>query len=192
MLRENKSGNQSLIAYTTLHPEKTLTIPELRRFLQNKLLDHMVPNAFMILEALPLTSNGKVDRQALPMPDVLRPELEVAYVIPQTEVEKTIASVWQKALNLEKVGIHDNFFEIGGHSLLLVTVHSQLQKILKSELSTLDLFRYPTINSLAEYLSSSPNSTELLQENNTQAEKISSGKAQQRKRLQKIKSVENN
>ncbi|HYX15541.1 MAG TPA: amino acid adenylation domain-containing protein [Nostoc sp.] len=192
ILREDKSGNQTLIAYTTLQPDKTLTTPELRRFLQNKLLDHMVPTAFMILEALPLTSNGKVDRQALPMPDVLRPELEVTYVIPQTEVEKTIASVWRKALNLEKIGIHDNFFEIGGHSLLLVTVHSQLQEILKAELSTLDLFRYPTINSLANYLNSSPNSTAFLQENDTQAEKISSGKAQQRKRLQKIKSVENN
>ncbi|MEH1968903.1 non-ribosomal peptide synthetase [Nostoc sp.] len=192
ILREDKSGNQSLIAYTTLQPDKTLTIPELRRFLQKKLLDHMVPTAFMILEALPLTSNGKVDRQALPMPDVLRPELEVAYVIPQTEVEKTIASVWQKALNLEKIGIHDNFFEIGGHSLLLVTVHSQLQEILKAELSTLDLFRYPTIHSLAEYLSSSPNATASLQENDTQVEKISSGKAQQRKRLHKMKSVENN
>jgi amino acid adenylation domain-containing protein len=192
ILREDKSGNQSLIAYTILHPDKTLTIPELRRFLKNKLLDQMLPNAFMILEALPLTSNGKVDRQALPMPDALRPELEVAYVIPQTEVEKTIASVWQKALNLEKIGIHDNFFEIGGHSLLLVKVHSQLQEILKAELSTLDLFRYPTINSLAEYLSSSPNTTVFLQENDTQAEKISSGKTQQRKRLKKIKSVENN
>ncbi|MEH2268431.1 MAG: non-ribosomal peptide synthetase, partial [Nostoc sp.] len=192
IVREDKSGNQSLIAYVTLHSDKALTIPELRRFLQNKLLDHMVPTAFMILEALPLTSNGKVDRQALPMPDALRPELEVAYVVPQTEVEKTIASVWQKALNLEKIGIHDNFFEIGGHSLLLVTVHSQLQEILKAELSTLDLFRYPTINSLAEYLNSSPNTTAFLQESDTQAEKISSGKAQQRKRLEKMKSVENN
>ncbi|MEH1798870.1 MAG: amino acid adenylation domain-containing protein [Nostoc sp.] len=192
IVREDKSGNQSLIAYVTIHSDKALTIPELRRFLQNKLLDHMVPTAFMILEALPLTSNGKVDRQALPMPDALRPELEVAYVVPQTEVEKTIASVWQKALNLEKIGIHDNFFEIGGHSLLLVTVHSQLQEILKAELSTLDLFRYPTINSLAEYLNSSPNTTAFLQESDTQAEKISSGKAQQRKRLEKMKSVENN
>ncbi len=192
ILREDKPGNQNLIAYTTLHPEKTLAIPELRRFLQNKLLDHMVPTAFMILEALPLTSNGKVDRQALPMPDALRPELEVAYVIPQTEVEKTIASVWQKALNLEKIGIHDNFFEIGGHSLLLVTVHSQLQEILKAKLSTLDLFRYPTINSLAEYLSLSPNQTASFQDTDIQAEKISAGKAQQKKRLQKMKSVENN
>ncbi|MEH2206139.1 MAG: amino acid adenylation domain-containing protein [Nostoc sp.] len=192
ILREDKSGNQNLIAYTTLHPNKTLTIPELRRFLKNKLLDQMLPNAFMILEALPLTSNGKVDRQALPMPDVLRPELEVAYVVPQTEVEKIIASVWQKALNLQKIGIHDNFFEIGGHSLLLVRVHSQLQEILKAELSTLDLFRYPTISSLAEFLNSSPNITEFFQDNDTQAEKISSGKVQQKKRLQKMKSVENN
>ncbi|BAY73752.1 amino acid adenylation domain-containing protein [Nostoc linckia NIES-25] len=192
IVREDKPGNQNLTAYITLHPDKTLTISELRRFLQNKLLDHMVPTAFMILEAFPLTSNGKVDRRALPMPDALRPELEVAYVVPQTEVEKTIASVWQKALNLEKIGIHDNFFEIGGHSLLLVTVHSQLQEILNPELSTLDLFRYPTINSLAEYLSSSANKTVSLQETEIQTEKISAGKAQQRKRLQKLKSVENN
>ncbi|MBC1235680.1 non-ribosomal peptide synthetase [Nostoc sp. 2RC] len=193
ILREDKPGNQNLIAYITLYPDKTLTIFQLRRFLQNKLLDHMLPTAFMILEAFPLTSNGKVDRRALPMPDALRPELEVAYVVPQTEVEKTIASVWQKALNLEKIGIHDNFFEIGGHSLLLVTVHSQLQEILNNaELSTLDLFRYPTINSLAEYLSSSANQTLSLQETDIQTEKISAGKAQQRKRLQKLKSVENN
>lgn len=192
IVREDKPGNQNLTAYITLHPDKTLTISELRRFLQNKLLDHMIPTAFMILEAFPLTSNGKVDRRALPMPDALRPELEVAYVVPQTEVEKTIASVWQKALNLEKIGIHDNFFEIGGHSLLLVTVHSQLQEILNAELSTLDLFRYPTINSLAEYLSSSANKTVSLQETEIQTEKISAGKAQQRKRLQKLKSVENN
>ncbi|MDZ8110295.1 MAG: amino acid adenylation domain-containing protein [Nostoc sp. DedQUE12a] len=193
IVREDKPGNQNLTAYITLHPDKTLTISELRRFLQNKLLDHMVPTAFMILETFPLTSNGKVDRRALPMPDALRPELEVAYVVPQTEVEKTIASVWQKALNLEKIGIHDNFFEIGGHSLLLVTVHSQLQKILNNaELSTLDLFRYPTINSLAEYLRSSANQTVSLQKTEIQTEKISAGKAQQRKRLQKLKSVENN
>ncbi len=192
IVREDQPGNQNLIAYITLHPDKTLTISQLRSFLQNKLLDHMIPTAFMILEAFPLTSNGKVDRRALPMPDALRPELEVAYVIPQTEVEKTIASVWQKALNLKKIGIHDNFFEIGGHSLLLVTVHSQLQEMLNAELSTLDLFRYPTINSLAEYLNSSANQTVALQGTDIQTEKISAGKVQQRKRLQKLKSSENN
>lgn len=96
IVREDKPGSQTLIAYITLHPEQTLTISKLRRFLQNKLLDHMVPTVFMILEALPLTSNGKVDRQALLIPDTVRPELEVAYVMPQTEVENAIASVWQK------------------------------------------------------------------------------------------------
>jgi amino acid adenylation domain-containing protein len=190
IVREDKPGKQDLVAYVTLHPEQTLTTPELRRFLQNKLLDHMIPTGFMILEALPLTSNGKVDRRALPIPATLRPELEAAYIVPQTEVEKTIASVWQKALNIEKIGIHDNFFEIGGHSLLLVMVHSQLQEIFKTELSTLDLFRYPTISSLAVYLNSSPNQTTSLQEPDIQTEKILDGKAQQRKRLQKVKSVE--
>jgi surfactin family lipopeptide synthetase C len=128
----------------------------------------------------------------LPIPETLRPELEVAYVMPQTEVEQTIASVWQKALKIEKIGIHDNFFEIGGHSLLLVTVHSQLHEIFKTNLSTLDLFRYPTISSLAEYLSSTKNQTASLQETDIQNNKILDGKAQQKKRLQKMKSVGNN
>lgn len=192
MVREDKPGSQTLTAYITLHSEQTLTISELRRFLQNKLLDHMIPTVFMILEALPLTSNGKVDRQALPIPDTLRPQLEVAYVMPQTEVENAIASVWKKALNIEKIGIYDNFFEIGGHSLLLVMVHSQLREIFTTELSTLDLFRYPTISDLAEYLGFSPNQTASLQESDIQTDKILDSKAQQGKRLQKMKLIENN
>jgi amino acid adenylation domain-containing protein len=191
ILREDEPGNKNLVAYITLDSQ-TLTIPELRRFLQNKLPDYMIPTAFMILKDLPLTSNGKVNRRALPIPETLRPELEVAYVMPQTEVEQTIASVWQKALKIEKIGIHDNFFEIGGHSLLLVTVHSQLHEIFKTNLSTLDLFRYPTISSLAEYLSSTKNQTASLQETDIQNNKILDGKAQQKKRLQKMKSVGNN
>jgi amino acid adenylation domain-containing protein len=189
ILREDEPGNKNLVAYITLHPQ-TLTIAELRGFLQNKLPDYMVPTAFIILEALPLTPNGKVDRKALPRAE-MRPELEVAYVMPQTEVEQSIASVWQKALNLEKIGIHDNFFEIGGHSLLLVTVHSQLREIFKTDLSTLDLFRYPTISSLADYLTSK-NQTTSLQETDIPTEKILDGKNQQKKRLQKMKSVGNN
>lgn len=97
-----------------------------------------------------------------------------------------------KALNIEKIGIYDNFFEIGGHSLLLVTVHSQLREIFTTELSTLDLFRYPTISDLAEYLSLSPNKTASLQETDIPTDKILEGKVQKRKRLQKMKSIENN
>ena len=111
----------------------------------------MVPAAFVTLESLPLTPNGKVDRKALPIPDQVRPELEAKYLPPQTEVEKTIANIWQEVLLIEEIGIHDNFFELGGNSLLLIQVHSKLQKIYQ-QLSLVDIFQYPTINYLAKYL----------------------------------------
>jgi acyl carrier protein len=112
----------------------------------------MVPNAFVILKAMPLTPNGKVDRRNLPVPDhTTRPD--AAYVMPQTKVEQIIASVWQEMLHVEKVGIYDNFFELGGHSLLVVQVHHKLQEILGVKLSVVQMFQYPTIHSLSEHLS---------------------------------------
>jgi amino acid adenylation domain-containing protein len=117
IVRQDESANQSLVAYLTLQPQQTLAIPELRRFLESRLPNYMIPCAFVTLEALPLTPNGKVDRKALPAPENFRPELAVA-LLPQTEAERNIAEVWQKVLHIEKIGIHDNFFELGGHSLL--------------------------------------------------------------------------
>jgi surfactin family lipopeptide synthetase A len=110
----------------------------------------MVPNVFVMLESLPLTPNGKVDRRALPAPD-LQQELS-DYVMPNTEVERIIADIWQKALAIEKVGIYNNFFELGGNSLLLVKINQQLQEKLGLELSIVDMFNYPTIYSLSHYL----------------------------------------
>ncbi|MBE9003326.1 AMP-binding protein, partial [Nostoc sp. LEGE 12447] len=192
VVRKDESANQTLVAYITLQPQQTLAIPELRRFLEPKLPNYMIPSAFVTLDILPLTSNGKVDHKALPAVENFRPELAVAYLLPQTEVEQTIADVWQKSLKIEKIGIHDNFFELGGHSLLLITVHSQLREIFKTELSILDLFRYPTISYLADYLNSSQQKTISLQETDIQTDKILDGKAQQKKRLQKMKSIINN
>lgn len=113
----------------------------------------MMPAAFIILEALPLTPNGKVDRKALRTPDTVRPELEVVYQPPQTEIEKSIANIWQEVLNVENVGIHDNFFDLGGHSLLLVQVHSKLQKIFQRDFLLVEMFQYPTVSYLARYFS---------------------------------------
>nr|MDZ8286491.1 phosphopantetheine-binding protein [Nostoc sp. ChiSLP01] len=147
--------------------------------------------AFVLLETLPLTPNGKVDRKALPVPDTARPQLETVYQPPQTEVEKTIADIWQNILQIESVGIHDNFFELGGNSLILVQVHSKIREIFQIDLSVLDLFRYPTINSLANYFNQDKNQQILSYMTEMTAEKIADGKAQQRKRLQQLKSIEN-
>jgi acyl carrier protein len=107
----------------------------------------------MLLDHLPLLMNGKIDRNALPAPDNLRPELEAEYVTPHTEIERAIADIWQDVLKVEKVGIYDNFFDLGGHSLLVVQVHSRLCEFFKRGLSLIEMFNYPTIGSLARHLS---------------------------------------
>ena len=151
VVKEDLANSQRIVAYVVAQIEQTLAISELRNFLELKLPNYMVPAAFVTLESLPLTPNGKVDRKALPIPDQVRPELEAVYLPPQTEVERTIANIWQEILCIEEIGIHDNFFELGGNSLLLIQVHSKLQKIYQ-QLSLVDIFQYPTINYLAKYL----------------------------------------
>ncbi|MBW4625283.1 MAG: amino acid adenylation domain-containing protein [Brasilonema octagenarum HA4186-MV1] len=188
----DSADSQRLVAYVVSHSEQTLAISELRRFLESKLPNYMVPATFIMLEALPLTPNGKVDRKVLPVPDLASPELKAVYQAPQTELEQTIATIWQKALNIENIGIHDNFFELGGHSLLMVKVHSQLRETFKADVSILEMFRYPTISSLAEYLSALKNqTTSSSYKTDIKTENIEAGKAQQRKRLQKLKSIVN-
>ncbi len=153
VVREDSPGNQQLVAYLVPHPEQAApTASELRQFLKQQLPEYMVPSAFVTLDSLPLTPNGKVDRKALPSPEGLRLELAAAYVAPQTELEQMIATVWQEVLRVEKVGMHDNFFDLGGHSLLVVQVHSKLQEILKRNFLMTEMFKYPTISSLVEYL----------------------------------------
>ncbi|MFN6571978.1 amino acid adenylation domain-containing protein [Dendronalium sp. ChiSLP03b] len=183
--------SQRIVAYVVPQREQTLAVETLRHFLESKLPSYMMPGAFVLLEALPLTANGKVDRKALPAPDTARPELTAAYQPPQTEVEQTIAQIWQTVLQVENVGIHDNFFELGGHSLLLVQVHSKLREVFTRDLSVLDLFRYPTINSLANYFQQVNHQQTSAAVTDIVTEKIADGKAQQRKRLQKLKSIGN-
>ena len=151
--REDEPGDKRLVAYVIPEWGATPSTSELRNYLKEKLPNYMVPSAFVVLDELPLTLNGKVDRQALPNPEGVRPELEAAYVAPRNEVERNIATVWQEVLHLDVVGIHDNFFDLGGNSLLTVQVHSRLRVLFDRDLSVIELFRYPTISDLASYLS---------------------------------------
>jgi amino acid adenylation domain-containing protein len=153
--KDDPLGNKSLVAYVVLQLEIEITPSQLRSFLKEKLPDYMIPAAFVVMEKLPLTLNGKVDKKALPLPEDQRSQLDVDYVMPQTEVERLIASVWQEILQLSNVGIYDNFFEIGGNSLLLVQAYSKLQNLFGSQVSMVMLFRYPNIHALAEHLSQS-------------------------------------
>ncbi|BAZ20880.1 amino acid adenylation domain-containing protein [Kalymmatonema gypsitolerans NIES-4073] len=149
------AGDKRLVAYLIPQAEATPAMSELRSFLKQQLPEYMVPSYFVVLDALPLTPNGKVDRKALPDPEQTRVEAQ-AYVAPRNEVERLLTTVWQEVLNLEKVGVNDNFFELGGHSLLVIQVHSKLNnnKLLgiNRDISVVDLFKYPTISTLAQYL----------------------------------------
>jgi amino acid adenylation domain-containing protein len=184
IVSEDAADAQRIVAYVVPRKEQTLTITDLRRFLESKLPNYMMPGAFAILEALPLTSNGKVDRKALPMPNLARPELEVVYQPPQTEVEQTIANIWQEILHVEDVGINDNFFELGGHSLLLLQAHNKLQKIFQRDFPLVEMFQYPTISHLARYLSQESSEQQLLTQNSPRSESRTAS-VQRRKQARK-------
>ena len=153
LAREDIPGDKRLVAYV-VSDQAGLTPGELRRCLQEQLPEYMIPTV-VILKELPLTPNGKVDRQALPKPEVRG--VSAAYVVPQTEVEQTIATVWQEVLDVKQVGLHDNFFELGGHSLLMAQLHNRLGNVLEQKISIIELFKHPTIGSLAKYLSPEAN-----------------------------------
>jgi acyl carrier protein len=126
-------------------------IPELRQWLQGRLPDYMLPAAYVILEAFPLTPNGKVDRKALPAPEMGRDVLG-DYTPPRTDSEHRLAAIWAEVLGVEQAGVHDNFFELGGHSLLATQVCSRVRRVFGVELPVQYLFEAPTVAQLAERL----------------------------------------
>jgi SAM-dependent methyltransferase/acyl carrier protein len=131
-------------------------ITVLRDYLRQRLPDHMVPAKFLMLDSLPLTPNGKVDRKSLPALIGKRAaSVTPGFVAPQSKVEQQIAQVWQEVLGVDSVGIHDNFFDLGGHSLLMVRVHGRLAEIFKNDISIVDLLHYPTVALLASHHSHS-------------------------------------
>ncbi|MEG4068026.1 amino acid adenylation domain-containing protein [Microcoleus sp. Pol11C2] len=151
LLREDTPGDKRLIAYIVAASETTLTTGELHVFLKEKLPDYMVPAAFVLLEALPLTVNGKLDRRSLPEPDTARPDLAEAFVAPGTAEEKALAEIWEKILGVEKVGIRDNFFALGGDSIRSIHVQSLAQKQ-GLRFSLQQLFQSPTIEAIVREL----------------------------------------
>jgi amino acid adenylation domain-containing protein len=167
---DEDGGEKRLVAYVVCHEDRSVTSSELRRSLETLLPGHMIPSAFMLLGELPLLMNGKIDRHALPAPDNVRPELDAEYVTPHTEIERAIADIWQSVLKVEKVGLYDNFFDLGGHSLLVVQVHSRLREVFKRGLSLIEMFNYPTVGSLARHLSQKQTEQPTLQRSFSRAE----------------------
>lgn len=146
-------GAARLVAYVVPESGQSPTAAELRGHLKEKLPDYMVPAAYVCMDSFPLTANGKIDRRALPEPDDQRPDLDASYAAPEDETQTKIAQLWTELLNLERVGIHDNFFDLGGHSLLIVQLHRRLKAELDSAISIAQMFQYPTIAAMAGHLS---------------------------------------
>ncbi len=150
LVREDAPGEKRLVAYLAHESGSAITVDDLRRFLQQKLPDYMTPAAFVTLDALPLTSNGKIDRRALPAPEQSRPELSEVFVAPRNPVEELLAGIWADVLEVERVGVHDNFFDLGGHSLLATKLFSRIRDAFQVDLPLADLFEASTVAALAE------------------------------------------
>jgi len=145
-------SEKRVVAYIVVSQECRPGISELRSHLKERLPDYMVPSAFVYLDALPLTSRGKVDRRALPAPDAERPALAEAFLAPRNGVEEMLVAIWSDVLGGVRVGVNDNFFELGGHSLLATQVMSRVQEAFGIEIALRSLFERPTVGELAEVI----------------------------------------
>jgi natural product biosynthesis luciferase-like monooxygenase protein len=150
--REDVAGDKRLVAYMVAEAGRAVEIEALRDRLRAELPDYMVPSNFVVLDKFPLTPNAKVDRKALPAPDKVAARSTAEYVAPAGELEQSIAEVWAEVLNVSQVGMDDNFFDLGGHSLLTVQMHRRLKELVDRPLALTDLFRFPTIRTLVEFL----------------------------------------
>ncbi|MDP6410718.1 MAG: LLM class flavin-dependent oxidoreductase [Planctomycetota bacterium] len=150
IVREDAPGDQRIVAYHT--PAAGADVGELREALSRSLPEYMLPTHFVPLDRLPLTPNGKIDRKVLPPPGELGGAAEAVFVAPEEGLEATLAEIWRSVLRREQVGVDDNFFDIGGHSLLVVQVHRSLREKVSRPVELTDLYRFPTVRSLADYL----------------------------------------
>jgi amino acid adenylation domain-containing protein len=147
--REDQNGNRCLVAYVVPDRKSAIATQELRKFLKEKLSDYMVPSAFITLDVLPMTPNGKVDRKALPTPDYFTSASAKTFLAPRNTIESQLTSIWEQVLGIQAIGVTDNFFELGGHSLLAVRVVSEIRKITGRKLPVMAIFQFPTIEQLA-------------------------------------------
>ncbi len=150
--RDGSLGSQRLVAYVVADAAPVPSANELRGFLAQTLPEYMVPAAFEFLDSLPLTPNGKLDRSALPAPGKGRPKLDETYAPPQTPLEELLAHIWADVLTLDQVGVHDNFFALGGDSLRAIQIIARLRKVLNKELFLSDIFSNGSIAKLADSL----------------------------------------
>ena len=147
--RVDADDDKRLVAYIVARDGEKPSHLELRSFLRTRLLEQMVPSAFVLLDEMPLTPNGKINRRALPAPEVSRPEIEQRYVAPRNDIEAALVELWQEVLGINPIGVNDNFFDLGGHSLKATSLLSKVRRIFRTELPLSVVFQATTVEALA-------------------------------------------
>jgi acyl carrier protein len=180
VVRDDAGADRQLVGYIVWKAaagdsESAPTTDTWREFLRGKLPEYMVPAVIVELDQMPLTPNGKLDRRALPRPQGSMRRQGVEFVAARNELENKIAAVWQNILQLAQVGIHDNFFDLGGHSLLLARLSMELRQALGRDISVVDLFRYPSIADFAGFLALAQSEADVLK-TDLMTEKLKAGK----------------
>jgi amino acid adenylation domain-containing protein len=152
VIASGADAEKRLVAYVVAKPGEILSTKELREYLSEQLPSYMIPAAYVMLEEMPLTRNGKVDRRALPAPEQSGIDLSESYVAPRTVAEELLVSIWREVLGVERLGVFDNFFELGGHSLLATQLVSRFRETFQTELPLRSLFEQPTVAGLASLI----------------------------------------
>ena len=150
--RKQAPGTKRLVAYMVASSDATPAIKELRGFLAQKLPEYMVPASYVFLDSLPLTSSGKIDRRALPLPPQTALDTDKEFVAPRDAVEEVMANIWAEVLGLEHTGVESNFFEMGGHSLTASQVIYRVRDLFQVELPVRSLFESPTVAGICKVL----------------------------------------
>jgi acyl carrier protein len=170
---KGKEDNKYLCAYIIPGAAASVNMAQLKEYLRERLLYYMIPTYFVEIKKFPLTPNGKIDRKALPQPEAGKTGEE--YVAPTSQLEKQLADILKEVLRIDKVGINDNFFDIGGNSLNLVQVNSKLKEVLGKDIPIVNMFQYPTIRTLCSHMA--------------RIEKGESNTCQQQKEQEELKNV---
>jgi len=149
---DDEKGIKRLIAYIVPRPGQVINAFDLKRHVRQKLPEPMVPSAIVELKELPLTPGGKIDRKRLPKPESIKPTVTTSETAPRTEIERFIAEIWQEHLQIASIGVDDNFFDLGGHSMMILSIHERMAARFNDRITVIDLFSYPSIATLAKYL----------------------------------------
>jgi acyl carrier protein len=189
LARGDTPGDMRLIAYVTLATAagEAPSVAQMRKSLRERLPAYMVPAGFVVLDRLPVTPNGKVDRKALLRIDDRHRETNVDYKVPQTEAELIISSILQEVLKIDQVGVDHNFFDLGGNSLLLVQVHGRLQERFGQEIQLVEIFNHPTARALAAYLEGARASAPAPTPSSDRSEQLRQGRDRLRRRFRQQK-----